>query len=209
MIGPSSSHTAGVVRLARAGRTFLDESVGRARITLFGSLAHTAYGHGTRQAAVAGLMGWAIDDDRIPDALRHALGSIEYEFLCCPEGGSRPNSLRLQLWGRGGRTLDMEGASLGGGEVLVTEIDNLPVSLTGHLPALVVFHQDRLGAVAGVSRLVADGGVNIAHMSVSRGRRGDRALMVLEVDQAVPVATLDAVAALEYVSRAVFVPVGF
>ena len=48
MVGPSSSHTAGAVRIGRIGRRLLGEGTpASARITLYGSFAATGKGHGT------------------------------------------------------------------------------------------------------------------------------------------------------------------
>ncbi len=66
MVGPSSSHTAGAVRLGRIARRLLGEGTPcRASITLFGSFAATGCGHGTDRALIAGLLGFQPDDERI------------------------------------------------------------------------------------------------------------------------------------------------
>ncbi|MDR2487572.1 MAG: L-serine ammonia-lyase, iron-sulfur-dependent, subunit beta, partial [Clostridiales Family XIII bacterium] len=57
MIGPSSSHTAGAVRIGRVGRTILGEQALRAEVGLAGSFAKTYKGHGTDKAIVAGILG--------------------------------------------------------------------------------------------------------------------------------------------------------
>lgn len=58
-IGPSSSHTVGPMRAARAFALELakPEEISRIQITLYGSLAATGAGHGTTNALVAGLAG--------------------------------------------------------------------------------------------------------------------------------------------------------
>ena len=64
MVGPSSSHTAGAVRLGRTARRLLGEGTPReAAITLFGSFAATGHGHGTDRALIAGLLGFQPDDE--------------------------------------------------------------------------------------------------------------------------------------------------
>ena len=69
MIGPSSSHTAGAVRLGLMARKILGEEAVRAEINLHGSFARTYRGHGTDKALIAGILGFAPEDERIRDAL--------------------------------------------------------------------------------------------------------------------------------------------
>ena len=68
MVGPSSSHTAGAVRIGRMARALLGQEPVRAQLLLHGSFASTGEGHGTHQALVAGLLGLAPDDPRVPDS---------------------------------------------------------------------------------------------------------------------------------------------
>ena len=72
MIGPSSSHTAGAVRLGRVAWKILGERAVRAEIQLSGSFAQTYQGHGTDKALVAGIMGMHSDDERIRNSLQLA-----------------------------------------------------------------------------------------------------------------------------------------
>lgn len=68
MTGPSSSHTAGAVRIGLTARNLLGEAPKTAEILLHGSFAATGRGHGTDRALVAGLLGMLPDDERIPDS---------------------------------------------------------------------------------------------------------------------------------------------
>lgn len=104
MIGPSSSHTAGAVRLARVARDILEATPGAAVITLYGSFADTARGHGTDLALTAGLLGMDPDDPRLREAERLAReAGLEIEWrLADPVETERlglpPTSARLQVW---------------------------------------------------------------------------------------------------------------
>ncbi len=69
MIGPSSSHTAGVVRIARAAIRVLGGIPEEANITFYNSFAKTYEGHGSDRAIIGGLMDFKTDDVRIKDAL--------------------------------------------------------------------------------------------------------------------------------------------
>ena len=88
MTGPSSSHTAGAVRIGSTARRLLGEQPAQAEILLYGSFAATGRGHGTDRALVAGLLGMQPDDDRIPNSfalakasgLHYKIGSINLRF---------------------------------------------------------------------------------------------------------------------------------
>lgn len=197
MIGPSSSHTAGAVRLGALARAVFGGQPVRARIVLHGSFASTGKGHGTDLALVAGLLGYAPDDARIPDAFAHAAtAGLEFEFAEQDLGEVHPNTAVFELVAGDGRTMTIRGSSLGGGDVVVSEIDGFEVEANGELPMLVVEHQDQPGQIAAVSGILAEGDVNIAEMRVSREHRGARALMLIETDAEVDDATADRIGAL-------------
>lgn len=186
MIGPSSSHTAGAVRLGALARAIFGEQPSTARIGLHGSFASTGIGHGTHLALVAGLLGMAPDDARIPAALEQAQAAgLNVEFTEIDLGEVHPNTAEFMLTDKTGRTMCVRGSSLGGGNVVVSAIDGFEVEATGELPLLIVEHQDRPGEIAAVTSLLAEAGVNIAEMRVSREKRGARALMLIETDVAV------------------------
>lgn len=65
MVGPSSSHTAGAVRIGKVARVLLGEEPVKANITFHGSFARTYRGHGTDRAVVGGLLGFETDDLRL------------------------------------------------------------------------------------------------------------------------------------------------
>ncbi len=207
MIGPSSSHTAGAARLGRLARAILGETPRKARILLHGSFATTGRGHGTDLALVAGLLGFAPDDPRIRDAfaLAEAEG-LDFSFDEADLGEVHPNTAQLELTDAEGREWLVRGSSLGGGDVVVTLIDDFPVEITGELPVLAVVHHDQPGVVAAVTARLAADVINIAGMQVSRERRGARALMLIATDQPVPEEIAASVAALDGVSSVRQVP---
>jgi L-serine dehydratase len=195
MIGPSSSHTAGAVRLGRLARAVFGEQPASARITLHGSFASTGRGHGTDLALIAGLLGFAPDDVRIRTADTEATSAcMDVAFVPGDLGEVHPNTARLELRSSDGRCVTVQGSSVGGADVILTAIDGFDVMITGELPVLIVEHQDQPGVIASVSAVLADHGVNIASMEVSREKRGARALMVIETDNTVSDGALEAVA---------------
>jgi L-serine dehydratase len=207
MIGPSSSHTAGAVRLGLLAGAVFGERPARADISLHGSFASTGHGHGTDLALVAGLLGCAPDDERIRTSLAEAeAAGMAVEFVDADLGEVHPNTARIEMTAADGRVGAVQGSSIGGADVVLTHIDDFEVAITGELPVLIVEHHDQPGVVASVTSVLAEHGVNIASMEVSRERRGARALMVIETDQPVPAGTVGAVEAAEGVSRVRTVP---
>lgn len=183
MIGPSSSHTAGAVRLGALARAILGRQPAFARIGLHGSFATTGHGHGTDLALVAGLLGLAADDPAISSAIESAgERGLVIEFVTVDLGEAHPNSAEFLLRAIDGAEMRVVGSSLGGGDVVVTAIDEFDVEMTGELPTLLVDHQDRPGEIAAVTGVLAEEGTNIASMRVAREARGARAMMLIETD---------------------------
>ena len=195
MIGPSSSHTAGAVRLGELARAVFGEQPAEAAIELHGSFASTGRGHGTDLALTAGLLGMTPDDPRIRVATRAAdAEGLRVTFANADLGEVHPNTARITLRSADGRVVVVQGSSVGGADVLLTRIDDFDVAITGDLPVLIVEHNDQPGVIAAVSQVLARHGANVASMEVSREMRGARALMVLETDQPVDDTTIAEVA---------------
>lgn len=197
MVGPSSSHTAGAVRLGGLARAIAGAPIRSAAVALHGSFASTGRGHGTDLAIIAGLLGLAPHDMRIPDArtLADAAG-LQVTFTESDLGEVHPNSAEMLLTTVNGDRVLVRGSSVGAGDVEITLIDDFPVRLTGELPALGVIHHDQPGVVAAVTAQLAAEGINIASMQVFRERRGARALMVIETDTVASAAVVQALTAI-------------
>ncbi len=183
MIGPSSSHTAGAVRLGRVAWKILGETAVKAEIQLSGSFAQTYRGHGTDKALVAGIMGMHSDDERIRHSLELAEEqglSVSFETVEIPD--AHPNTARIQLTGQSGAKASIQGASIGGGNILVSEVNGLSVSFTGQYNTLMVLHYDKPGTIAAVTNFMAYSEVNIGNFRLSRPRKGGEAVMTIEVD---------------------------
>ena len=187
MVGPSSSHTAGACRIGLLARCLVGGTPQTARVQLHGSFARTGEGHGTDKAIVAGLMGFAPDDDRIRTALEIAeREGLDYKFEKTTLGAEpevHPNTARITIQ-RADRSATMVGSSLGAGRVLVTEIDGYPVEVTGNYNTVVLVAEDVKGSVARIATLLAEDNINIATLRLTRKARGGDAFMVIEVDEA-------------------------
>ena len=184
MVGPSSSHTAGAVRI---GRMLLGAAPVRADIGLHGSFADTGQGHGTDRALVAGLLGMKPDDLGIPESFEIAVGQgLEFRFHTIHLRDAHPNTAVLAVESADGRKLVLQAASTGGGRIRVDQLDGVDVSFTGIFNTLVVRHQDVAGELSRILNELSVSGVNIANMSLNRDRRGGDALTVVETDQTIP-----------------------
>jgi L-serine dehydratase len=187
MIGPSSSHTAGAVRLGQLARKILGERAVKADIQLSGSFAQTYRGHGTDKALIAGIMGMFSDDERIRNSLDIAAEEgLEFSFRPQDIPGTHPNTARIILTGENGAGCEIQGASIGGGNILVTEINGMAVSVTGQYNTLLILHHDKPGTIATVTNFMAYSGINIGNFRLSRPKKGGEAVMTIEVDGDVP-----------------------
>ena len=184
MVGPSSSHTAGAVRIGLIARRLLGGQPATAKITLSGSFAATGTGHGTDRALVAGLLGMKPDDIRIPDSFALAVEQgLAFTFDKTELKEAHPNTAILQLSTAGGRELEVQASSLGGGRIMVNKLDGINVNFNGDSPTLIVHNLDQPGHVAEVTSMLSHKSVNIATMQLYRNHRGGHAVMVIETDQ--------------------------
>ena len=184
MIGPSSSHTAGAVKIGRVIRALLGEEPVYVVVKFHGSFAKTYKGHGTDKAIIAGIMDMLPDDRRIRDSLELARqANIHFTFEEVTLEGAHPNTALVMAKTKEGHTVTIEGASVGGGNIIIHKIDDLKVEFTGHYNTLIIYHDDAPGAIAAVSNLLAHNHINIASMKVYRSFRGGDAIMIIEMDQ--------------------------
>lgn len=187
MIGPSSSHTAGAVRLGNIARNILGEEPRKATITLYNSFAKTGTGHGTDKALVAGVLGYKPDDKRIRNVFENAKDyNLEYKLIdgdIKPE--FHPNTAKFILEGQNLKT-EVIGSSIGGGNVLVFSIDGFSTEFSGNYNTIITVHKDRPGMISKVTSFLAENRINIAQMKVSRESRGEKALMIIETDEMIP-----------------------
>lgn len=187
MIGPSSSHTAGAVRIGRVARRLLGVAPTHAEIGLHGSFALTGEGHGTDRALVAGLLGMQPDDVRIPDSFSLAKqAGLAFSFQAVSLRNVHPNTAVLKLRGAGNRSLEIVASSVGGGRIQIVEIDGITVNFNGEQNTLIVHNSDTPGHVSEVTTALAHRGINIATMQLYRSEQGGYAVMVLECDQPIP-----------------------
>ena len=184
MVGPSSSHTAGAVRIGYIAGKLMGEPIAKAEILLYGSFLATGKGHGTRKALVAGLLGMKPDDMRIPDSFEIAKEhGIEVAFGESALRDAHPNTAQIFLTSVTGKKLEVVGESLGGSRINIAQIDGISTNFSGDYPTLVVHNMDQPGHVAEVTSMLAHKSVNIAAMQLYRAGRGGNSVMGLEGGQ--------------------------
>ena len=198
MVGPSSSHTAGAARLGKIASIIAGKNIARVQFVLHGSFAKTYKGHGSDRALVAGILGMDPWDDRLKDALIIAKEQgLGIEFIEGDLGDVHPNTVKFIITKENGNIIEIIGSSVGGGNILIFEVDGQPVEFTGNYPTIIIGHKDIPGMISKVSTILYDENVNIAFMNVYRNSRGLRAAMVFETDTTVPENVLDKIRSLE------------
>lgn len=202
MIGPSSSHTAGAVKIGRMARQLFGEQPQSAQITLYGSFAQTGRGHGTDKAIVAGLLNYSFDDERIRDSFRFAKEcGLSVAFQNSELKNTHPNTATILLK-KDDKALSLTGASIGGGSIRIRNINGFEVDFSGSYNTLLILHRDTPGAIASVTGLLAQNAVNIANMKMYRTHRGGDAMMIIETDQEISPDLLEQIFGLSIVKQA-------
>lgn len=207
MIGPSSSHTAGVVRIGRAARKVLGSTPKVADITFYNSFAKTYEGHGSDRAIVAGLLDYQTDDIRIKDALNLASSEgLEYRFKSVGNASTyHPNTVKVVL-SDGKKQVEVIGESKGGGLINIAEVNGFRADFSAALHTLIIFAADTKGSVAFIASVLAHDDCNIATMSVSRKGKNDLACLVFEMDSGLKDVTLSYLNSLSWVKEIVYIP---
>jgi L-serine dehydratase len=205
-VGPSSSHTAGAIRIGQVARLLLGIDVHRAVITFYGSFADTWKGHGTDKAVVGGLLGLPMDSPLIRTSLTEAAArELEYEIRMGEGGRFHPNTVAIEAEGEAGRVA-IRASSVGGGNISLDAMDGYELGVSCAMPTLIVPHNDHPGVVAAVTAALSAGGYNIAAMKVSRARRGGSAVAVIETDEDVSTGTQTEIARMPGIDRVIHIP---
>ncbi|RXH48564.1 L-serine ammonia-lyase, iron-sulfur-dependent, subunit beta, partial [Streptococcus pyogenes] len=183
MIGPSSSHTAGAVRIGKVVHSIFGDIPDEVTFHLYNSFAKTYRGHGTDKALVAGIMGMDTDNPDIKNSLEiaHQKGIKIYWDILKDSNAPHPNTVKISVK-KADKTLSVTGVSIGGGNIQVTELNGFSVSLSMNTPTIVTVHKDIPGMIAKVTDILSSNNINIATMNVTRESAGEKATMIIEVD---------------------------
>lgn len=182
MIGPSSSHTAGACRIGNYARAVSRLEPKNVKIILSGSFARTYKGHGTDKAIVAGLMGFDTSDKRIKDSLSIAKEkgyNIVIELFDIED--AHPNTCKIIIQD-GNKVFEIEGASIGGGNIIIKDINGVKVSINGMCDAIVIAHKDIPGMIYHFTKVLYEENININGFALSRSGKNEEAVAIIEVD---------------------------
>ena len=133
MRGPSSSHCAASLRIARLCRDLMDENIRDILIEFDpnGSLATTHKSQGSDMGLFGGFLGWEAFDERLPESDKHIeTAGINITIDICDIKAIHPNTYKITL-GNNKETRKLTAISTGGGMIEVIEIDGATVSMAG------------------------------------------------------------------------------
>lgn len=183
MVGPSSSHTAGAIRLGILARNIYGLTPQKVNFKLYNSFAQTGKGHGTDKGLLAGVLGLQVDDVRIkkifdlPEA-----NEVKYNFEFLEDFNRHPNAVDFIF--EGAQKMTISGNSIGAGNVRITKINNFSVKLSGEYNSLIVIYKDKPGILSKISGLIQTEGVNIVSLICDRTAKGEDASMCVSLDSA-------------------------
>lgn len=202
MVGPSSSHTAAVVRIGRFGYQMLGGQPEKAEISFYNSFATTFEGHGSDRAILAGLMGMETDDLRIKEAMQLAQeAGLDYKLV--PSGQSsvlHPNTIKVVL-SKGDLHVRYVAESHGGGVIFIKEVNGFPANFSGSMATLVIVAEDVKGSIASIATILSVDECNIATMSCSRKAKNDLACLFFELDNEPREVTIQYLKSLKWVKE--------
>ena len=207
MIGPSSSHTAGALRIAFVAGRMVERAVS-VKFVLYGSFARTYHGHGTDRALVGGILAYHPYDEPIWDSFEPAKDaglafSFEENFT---DKEIYPNTVDISVTDTAGSVVSLRGTSIGGGHAAISRLNAVAVELTGNYCTLVVEHVDQKGTLAFVTTVLSAYDLNIGSLRLYRESQGTRAYAIIEVDTNVSNQVVSALKGVESVTNVLVVP---
>ena len=208
MIGPSSSHTAGVVRIGRVANRLLGHIPNHVTVVFYNSFARTYEGHGSDRAVLSGLMDFKTDDIKIKDAINIAKKQgINYEFTSITNSSVyHPNTVRIKTYSENQKEMNLLGVSLGGGMIRIAEVNGFETNFTASLHTLIIEANDIKGSIAFFTAILSQEECNIATMTVSRKAKNDRACLVIEMDSGIDDITLQYLKKRTWVQKVIYIP---
>ncbi len=181
MTGPSSSHTAGAVRLGMLARSIYKNIPQRIIFKLYNSFAETGRGHGTDKGLLAGFLGYGVDSENIKKIFTLLEAKkTDYSFEYEQNIDRHPNSVDFIL--EGSLNMTISGNSIGAGNVEIIKIDDFTSKISGEFNTLLLFYKDKPGMISKVSTLIQQENINIASLDCDRNARGQTASMCICLD---------------------------
>ncbi len=208
MIGPSSSHTAGAAKISFMASRIFGLDIVEVKFELHGSFSKTYKGHGSDKALLAGIMGIRHNDSRLRDAYIIVKGRLKYKFKKVDLGEVHPNTVRITMTSSTGESGVVQGSSIGGGNAIITKINDIDVEIDGEYDTLITAHKDKPGMISKLSYALSQEHINIAFMKVFREIKGKHAIMVLETDDKISKESLKHLKSIKGVYKTIYIPKG-
>lgn len=204
MIGPSSSHTAGAARLGKIARYIANKDIKSVKFYLHGSFSETYKGHGTNKALVAGILGMEPHDENLRFSLVIAKNKgIDIDFIKKDLGNVHPNTVKIEITSSNGNITYVTGSSVGGGAVVITNVNGFDMQITGKYYTVITKYKDTKGVISNVSAIFSNNNINIASMKVKRKSKGNEASMIIESDDYISPDVLDKIRKLEVIDEVI------
>lgn len=183
MIGPSSSHTAGAAKIGLVANKIAENSIQDVAFYLHGSFAKTYKGHGSDKALLGGVIGMDEKDVNIRNAFEIAeKQGVSFQFISKDLGEVHPNTVLIEITTKNNTVLSIQGSSIGGGRIIINQLNGLNVNFNGSNPTIITNHKDVPGIVSKVTGILAEKNLNISTMSVIRDEDSGNANMIIELD---------------------------
>lgn len=181
MAGPSSSHTAGAVRLGLLVKNIYNAKPDKIIFKLYNSYASTGKGHGTDRGLLSGFLGFSVDDKRIKSIFETSEAKeINYEFEFLQDFNRHPNAVDFIL--EGDLNFVISGNSIGAGEIEITKINDFSVKLNGKYNTLLLVYNDKPGVISKITGIIQNDKINIASLHCDRSGKGKDASMCICID---------------------------
>lgn len=177
MVGPSSSHTAGAVRLGLMARNIYKNAFKKVKFVLYNSFAKTGFGHGTDKGLLAGVLGYSVDEVCIKNIF-DIVENIEYSYEYREDISRHPNSVDITFDDK----MTISGDSVGAGEIRINNINGFSANIDGSYDTLLLMYKDVPGMISQVSDIIQKQKVNIASLHCDRSSKGGTASMYLALD---------------------------
>lgn len=196
MIGPSSSHMAGAIRLGLMAGKIYNEPIKKVTFKLYNSFAQTGKGHGTDKGLLAGLIGLKADDLRVKTVFElDEVKNIDYRYEFLNNLDRHPNAVDFILGNE--NKMIISGNSTGGGNIEITKINEFETSISGEYPTLIIFYKDKPGMISQVTRLILEKHINVASLNCTRNAKGETASMCICLDSPVQDTVAEKISALD------------
>ena len=183
MVGPSSSHTAGAVRIGLVARSVAKGEISKVKFYLHGSFRNTYKGHGTDRALTAGILGFKTNDERIIDALDIAKKEcIELEFIKSDLGSVHPNTVKIEVFNKQNEKSSIMGSSIGGGGIKIIEINGIRVNTSCNYDTVIIKHEKETLIICKILNLIENSNTDLISLRINQCANENRQITILEIN---------------------------